>query len=268
MEPTSFSFDRLCPTAEPPPAMPTQTLIPLTTITFPEIALSTRDGHKLRGYFGTLFREHSPLLHNHLERDQADGRHEQPDSPCRYRYAYPLVQYKVLNRVPTLVGLGEGAGLLTALFLQMRELAIEGKRFPVHSKHIRHEQIPLGMADTLVEYRFQTLWMALNQANYRDYRHYSKTEQTAQLRRVLTSQILATFREFSLWLAPHERIVVQLLLDERATQFKNQTMVAFSGSFLANVVLPEGMGLGKAVARGFGAIKPCNDTRSNAVFTP
>ena len=41
------------------------TTIPLTTITLPEITLRTRDGHKLRGYFGELFREHSPLLHNH-----------------------------------------------------------------------------------------------------------------------------------------------------------------------------------------------------------
>ena len=94
--------------------MPTQTLIPITTITFPEIALRTRDAHKLRGYFGELFREHSPLLHNHLEAD------EQHEGAVKFRYAYPLVQYKVLDRVPTLVGVGEGAGLLTQLFLQMR----------------------------------------------------------------------------------------------------------------------------------------------------
>ena len=55
----------------------------LTTIRFPEIALRTRDAHKLRGYFGNLFQEHSPLLHNHWE----DG---------TSRYAYPLVQYKVV----------------------------------------------------------------------------------------------------------------------------------------------------------------------------
>lgn len=231
--------------------MPTQTITPLTTITFPEIALRTRDAHKLRGYFGDLFREHSPLLHNHLESDQDD----EPDAPRRYRYAYPLVQYKVLDRVPTLVGLGDGAGLLTQLFLQMRELNIDGEVYPVLSKHIRHEQVALGMADDLIEYRFDTLWMALNQDNYRDYRRYSEAEQQAQLKRVLTSQVLATFREFKLWLEPHERIMVRLSVDERTTQFKNQTMVAFTGSFLANVVLPDGMGLGKAVSRGFGSLQ-------------
>ena len=60
-----------------------------TTITFPEINLQTRDAHKLRGYFGTLFREHSPLLHNHLESGET-------------QYRYPLVQYKVIGQTPML----------------------------------------------------------------------------------------------------------------------------------------------------------------------
>ena len=248
--------------------MPSQTLVPITTITFPEIALRTRDAHKLRGYFGELFREHSPLLHNHLESDRSDASDQsgngQPGDAegavaVKFRYAYPLVQYKVLDRVPTLVGLGEGAGLLAQLFLQMRELDIDGTYFPVLSKHIRHEQTPVGIVDDLIEYRFETLWMALNQANYRDYRHYTETEQHAQLKRVLTSQLLAVFREFSVWLQSHERIMVRLSVQERTTQFKNQTMVAFTGSFLANVVLPNGLGLGKAVSRGFGSLKRVSD---------
>ena len=248
--------------------MPTQTLVPITTITFPEIALRTRDAHKLRGYFGDLFREHSPLLHNHLESDRSDASDQtnsgQPGDAegavtVKFRYAYPLVQYKVLDRVPTLVGLGEGAGLLAQLFLQIREIDIDSDVFPVLSKHIRHEQAGIGMTDDLIEYRFETLWMALNQTNYRDYRHYTEAEKHAQLKRVLTSQILAVFREFGIWLQPYERIILRLSVEERTTQFKNQTMVAFVGSFLANTVLPDGLGLGKAVSRGFGSLKQVNN---------
>lgn len=233
----------------------TQTLVPMTTVTFPEIALRTRDAHKLRGYFGELFKEHSPLLHNHLEQEEGPA----GDVAVKFRYAYPLVQYKVLDHLPTLVGLGEGATLLTQLFLHMREVQIESETFPVLSKHIRHEQVPIGLADDLIEYRFETLWMALNQANYRDYRNYSDLEQQAQLKRVLTSQLLALFREFGLWLEPHERIMVRLSVDERTTQFKNQTMVAFTGGFLTNVILPDGIGLGKAVSRGFGTLSRMNN---------
>ena len=80
--------------------------IPLTLIRFPGIHLETRDAHKLRGYFGNLFKEHSPLLHNHFE----DG---------QLRYKYPLVHYKVIQEVPMLVGLNEGAALLTELVLSL-----------------------------------------------------------------------------------------------------------------------------------------------------
>lgn len=60
-----------------------------TIIKFPEIELKTRDAHKLRGYFGKVFREHSPMLHNHF------------GNGCR-RYAYPLVQYKLVGHIPVL----------------------------------------------------------------------------------------------------------------------------------------------------------------------
>ncbi|WP_019989963.1 CRISPR-associated endonuclease Cas6 [Rudanella lutea] len=225
--------------------MPSTTTLPLTTITFPEIALRTRDAHKLRGYFGDLFREYSPLLHNHLEADNDE---------VKFRYAYPLVQYKVLDRVPTLVGAGEGAGLLAQLFLKIRQLRIDEADFPVLSKHIRHEQATLGISDDLIDYRFETRWMALNQANYRDYQRYTPDERQAQLKRILTSQLLATFREFGLWLEPTERVMVRLRTEEHTTQFKNQTMVVFSGGFTTNVILPDGLGMGKAVSRGFGTI--------------
>ena len=39
------------------------------------------------------------------------------------------------------------------------------------------------------------------------------------------------------------------------TQFKNQPMLGFQGEFVANVLLPDGVGLGKSVARGFGAVQ-------------
>ena len=222
--------------------------LPLTTITFPEIALRTRDAHKLRGYFGELFKEHSPLLHNHYD----DG---------TLRYAYPLVQYKVLDHVPTLVGLGGGATLLAQLFLRVRELDIDGgdglgERFPVLAKHIRHEQAPVGLVDDLLTYRFQTLWMALNQANYREHMDLDDDGRKQQLQRILRNNILAFLKSANAFRPDMERILVKLnTRSVTHTQFKNQSMLAFTGSFVTNVRLPDGIGLGKSVSRGFGTIQ-------------
>ncbi|MDO8368453.1 MAG: hypothetical protein Q7T20_16750, partial [Saprospiraceae bacterium] len=103
--------------------MNSTTTLTLAQISFPEIRLATRDGHKLRGYFGSVFREYSPLLHNHFD----DG---------GTRYALPLVQYKVLQGTPTLIGLQDGAKLLAELFFQIKNLKIDDRNYPVHERDI------------------------------------------------------------------------------------------------------------------------------------
>ena len=125
-------------------------------IQFPEIELQTRDAHKLRGYFGDLFKEHAPLLSNHFE----DG---------SFRYRYPLVQYKVIRKTPMLIGINEGAELLTQLFLKIDHLDIDGKQYPIHTKNISQQQERIGFSEELVEYKFNTLWMALNQENFKKF---------------------------------------------------------------------------------------------------
>ncbi len=210
-----------------------------TLITFPEIRLKTRDAHKLRGYFGQLFREHSPLLHNHYE----DG---------RFRYAYPMVQYKVLDGVPTLVGIGEGSELLTSLFLKMGQIEIEGQVYPVLHKHIRNEVVTPSINGSLHRYRFATLWMALNQKNYPSYTQADEKGQQQLLKRILTNQLIAFLRAMD---APTDLpLMVSHEVQPRKTMFKDQQMIAFTGSFVANVWLPEAVGIGKSVSRGFGTV--------------
>ena len=210
-----------------------------TTIQFPDIQLQTRDAHKLRGYFGNLFMEHSPLLHNHYD----DG---------SSRYAYPLVQYKVIDRVPALVGFQEGAELLVSLFLKIRELDIEGQHFPVLAKNIQQKQCELTVNQQLYNYSFKTLWMALNQENFRKYLQLDETEKGTFLNRQLQNNILSFYKGLSF--RTNERIMVITRMEEKQTLFKNQSMLAFAGQFTSNAYLPEWAGIGKAVSRGFGTV--------------
>ncbi len=211
-------------------------------LTFPELRFHARDAHKLRGYFGNLFREHSPLLHNHWE-----------DGTLRYRY--PLVQYKVIDGAPVLVGLGEGAELLVNLFLQVGELAIDGRTYPLHHKQLRCREVELGYREALYQYAFKTLWMALSQQNYRRYREAGPAERDELLMRILRGNILAALKGLGVWLEPDQRVLCKPVVRARRTQFKNQPMLAFAGEFTANVLLPDWMGLGKSAARGFGAVE-------------
>ena len=221
----------------------TQISIPQTVITFPEIALRVRDGHKLRGYFGNVFKEHSDLLHNHF----ADG------SP---QYRYSLVQYKVLDNVPTLVGIGEAAQLLIELFLRMKVLIIDGHSYPILSKNISHQNQLIGLTEDLYTYRFQTLWLGLNQKNYVRYdQMQTEPERVELLKKTAVANVLTFFEATGLDLPKSQRILMKLNLKEPIlTNFKDVKLMAFGGTFTTNALLPNCIGLGKSISRGFGSI--------------
>ena len=216
------------------------TKIHTSVLQFPEIKCHPSDAHKIRGYFGNLFKEHSSILHNHFE-----------DGTSMHRY--PLVQYKVVRSVATLVGLGEGAKLLVDLFLDIKELNLAGEVVPILHKNFESNELEIGVSTRLSNYRFETLWMALNQKNHREFIGLTRDEQQEKLRRILIGNILSFCKAFNHRVVDH--IMVHLSVKENSTRFKNQKMIAFQGEFVSNVLLPDFVGLGKSVARGFGTVR-------------
>jgi hypothetical protein len=213
--------------------------VPITRIAFPDIRLNVRDGHKLRGYFGNLFRDQSPLLSNHFR-----------DGTLRYRY--PLVQYKVIAGTPMLVGLGEGGDLLLDLFLKISSLDINGEVIPVYDKNITRQEHQIGVQSELHQYHFATSWMALNQENFYKYQHYSEEMKQDQLKQILKRNILNLYSAAQY--QEEREILINLSVSEHSITFKNEQLLGFKGSFVSNALLPNYLGLGKSPARGFGTI--------------
>lgn len=215
-----------------------------STIRFPEIALTTRDAHKLRGYFGNLFKEHSVLLHNHYSSGESV-------------FKYPLVQYKVVDNIPILIGLNEGAELLTSLFLKIKELKIEDNIYTINYKNIENKKVDIGVKTDLYKYKFVTLWMGLNQKNHTPYKILKNENDVNSInelfKSILKGNILSFFKSVNY--TETERINVLPDFKEKSTKFKNIDMLAFDGEFTVNVMLPDYLGLGKSVSRGFGSIK-------------
>ncbi len=212
-----------------------------THISFPQIRLSTRDGHKLRGYFARLFGEESDLFHNH------------DDTTKRDIYRYPLIQYKVVNKVPMLVGLDEGATLLIQHFLKIEQIEIEGLLFPVFQKDMKSEECLVGVRDVLHSYRFVNPWMALNQKNFKKYIGLNEADKKKKLETILIGNILTFFKAIDYF--EKKKILISLNgIKEIPVNFKNEKMIGFTGEFTTNVALPDYIGLGKSVARGFGTI--------------
>lgn len=211
-----------------------------TTLTLPQIKLTPRHGHKLRGYFADLFRDESDLFHNHTVEGKSIQR-------------YPLIQYKVLRGVPTIIGINEGADLLVQKFLNIQEIEVDTLVFPVWQKNMHSKEFLVGVKQMLRTYRFLNPWMPLNQENFRKYETYDAEQKKRQLESILIRNIQAFMNAVDYF--EEERMLVQLKVKEVPIQFKNQPMIGFKGAFVTNVQLPNFIGLGKSVSRGFGAIE-------------
>jgi hypothetical protein len=141
------------------------------------------------------------------------------------------------------------------LFLKIKELDINGEKFSINTKNIELKKEKVGYSSSLHQYQFATLWMALNQTNYAKYHKLkSDVEKQDMLNAILVGHILSFFRNTAVELNANERLMAKLNVIEKSTKFKENKMIAFSGSFIVNALLPNEIGLGKSVSRGFGTI--------------
>ncbi|GAB4499692.1 MAG: hypothetical protein OHK0019_37130 [Saprospiraceae bacterium] len=208
-----------------------------------DYALRAGEVPAFRRFVNLFVGQDNDLFHNH-------------EAPGKYRYRYPLVQYKSLDRKATLVGLADaGVGALNALLEhpEFRERCIEwiGEQFAVT------EQI----TDTLLlntapvhNYRLQN-YIALNEKNLADWQNnQSLPARSALLERCIVGHILK-FCSAIQWLLPPKSLQVELLdyRSHKTTAFDNP-FLAFDVLFRTNITLPEHIGLGKAVSHGFGTV--------------
>ncbi len=199
-----------------------------------------RDVPKLRGYFASKFPEYIEL-HHHIEAK-------------KYVYSYPLVQYKVIDDKPTIVGIGDGAEILKQIYNQVNEMTIGDVTIPIHEKKIVVNEADFGLTGELHFYRFLSPWLGLNQKNYKLFQDNSDPEfRFDLLNRVLIGNMISLSK--ALGYTVPGRILVSADTRLRLIKLKGVDMSGFTGFFAANFLLPDFIGIGKSVSRGFGTVQ-------------
>lgn len=202
------------------------------------IELEKRQSPKLRGYFARKYSEIIEL-HNHTE----EG----------FIYNYPLVQYKIIDKSPTIIGINEGANLVARLALTEEEVMIDNQVITLENKKISSHLHKIVMTNQAVQYEFITPYVALNQNNHKKYIKLDAFDQEEMIKKILIGNILSFSKGIRHTIT--NQIKVSIQLKEIKVQYKNKEMLGFKGSFSTNIVLPDLIGLGKSVSRGFGTIK-------------
>jgi hypothetical protein len=194
----------------------------------------------LRGCIGDRFSEHE-VLHNHRE----EG----------YIYRYPLVQYKLLDGIPTILGIEAGAEVLIRIFPEIENFQLAGNNYEVVEKRIIQKKYGIQPTPDQRSYSFASPWIGFNQTNHDRYRKCTEwRERKVLLNRILTGNILSMCK--GLGITIEKNLDLHTHLDSTKAHYKGFDHHAFYGNFRVNFDIPDLFGLGKGVSHGFGVILP------------
>lgn len=227
--------------------MKPRTTISIIQVQFPNNPLNEFDIPKFRGAIARQFPNYE-LIHNHLN----DG---------RLRYKYPSIQFKTINRIPTIVGIGAGMDIVKKVFLDVGQIDIAGRNLKVWEKTILIRECILGQAEQYIQYRFTSPWMALKEENYETYNTLDPAERQHFLRHLLRENLKTLSKGVGYWIPAIDAVKVEGFFKETPRNFKNNRMICFSGEFMVNFHIPDRLGIGKQVARGFGTVEKLSSDR-------
>lgn len=214
----------------------------IAKITFDNLEFIPRDAQKIRGYFIKHNKEND-LFHNHNE----DG----------YVHRYPLIQYKIINKKAVILSLENGVKPMIDATLSTKELEIDDKKFILNKKTIEIEEYSVRTTHNLKRYTFLSPYVALNQVNLDKYKNSNNQERCLILEKILIGNILSFLKNFKIFI--EEKLICKVSLSEQSIVLKDINYIAFKGSFSVNIDLPDYIGIGKGVSKGFGIIEKICD---------
>jgi hypothetical protein len=200
----------------------------------------------LRGAIANRFPD-NPLFHQH------DGE--------RVVYRYPQVQYRWDRNGPMILGLGEGARFLTGVEWAGMELRIGEQHLTVRDAIYDFRRHVLGPSPGLLRYRFVTPWLPLSQENFQRYRTLSAPARIAERDRLAVAGFLIGLRGFGVDF-PGRLYSAFELHRCSSCRYKGIDLCGFRGRLLANVDVPDGFAIGRAVSHGYGWL--CRDSSQSS----
>lgn len=196
---------------------------------------------KLRGFFATEFNNYI-LLHQH------DG--------DKLIYKYPLVQYKIIDYIPVVLGIKDGVEVLIEVYNKYENINLGTNIYEIVEKEIKVKEEIFGIQDeSFLSYTFLTPWLALNEKNYQGYQSLKSWKEKKEfLAKILTANIISMSKGLD-YTVPVPIKVELGRMKEIKTSLKGIPMIGFLGDFKVNFQIPDYWGIGKSVSRGFGTVK-------------
>ena len=218
-----------------------------------DLKLRHRELPGFRGAMAALAGLNQDLFHNH---NNAAG------SQAQFKQRYPLIQYRVHHGHAAIFALNAGALALEKLVDsgKLAQFAMNGRARPLELAGVLREPQFLPQVADHPTFRYRiSQYLAFSPERFAEYKaSLSLVEKISLLERTLRNHIVA-FAWGAGWQLPEDRrisVVINDLNRANMVPFKGQQLMAFDLVFSVNARLPEGIGLGRKPAFGFGATIP------------
>jgi len=176
------------------------------------------------------------------------------DGRYRDEFLYPRVQVKILNEQIYLVGIKDGAEPVLEMTKELELLNFGNITFNILDIDVEENIDHFKQVDQLLSYRFVSPWVALSKNTQNRYKFLKNKDRTAFLNRLLGQNLVFLAREIGIEI--NGKVYTKLRLDSLFPKpvYENN-WGSFSGEFQTNFILPNFIGLGNGITRGYGAIR-------------
>ncbi len=185
--------------------------------------------------------------------ESPDTSEEHSTRPSGHDYFYPRLQYKIVRGSPLIAAINEGCRLLWDIYDKLDEANDQQSDWKITEKRLIERKAPFGLCDGFVKYRILTPWLALPEDGFKTFLVQENGNREKMLARALEGHLRAISK--SLGYSIDGDIRIKVIPKSEYIFQRDIHFAGFFGSFVANFEIPNFLGLGKSVSRGYGAIK-------------
>ena len=179
------------------------------------------------------------------------------DGKLRSKYLYPRVQVKILKEQIYIVGINEGVNPVLSFVDNLELFNFGDITVKIEKIDIEQNKDPVSLVDKLLRYKFVTPWVALNAGSSKKFRAIKENNKILFLNKLLGQNLLFLSKE--LGLDTESKISTKVKVESiDPHNHEENGWRSFNGEFRTNFMLPNFIGFGNGITRGFGSIFSLN----------
>ncbi len=181
-------------------------------------------------------------FHNHLDND-------------KFRYSYPLIQYKRIDGKAAVVCIEEGVDIIGQFLTEVNGMLNIGERqITCNTERIQPARILVQTWQEMFSYHISR-WLPLNSKNYQSYKDIDGiVERITFLENILKANLLSMLKGLNIHLEKELILKITEISDPYLMFNKGVQLMAFNADFKCNLSIPNHIGIGKNASIGYGNV--------------